>query len=36
MLYSLVVISLAGFGGGTSGGLWDLEYYGDTTGCHHT
>jgi len=35
MPYSLVVISLAGFGGGTSGSLWDLECYGDITGCHH-
>jgi len=36
MLYFLVVISPVGFGGGTSGGLWDLECCGDTTSCHHT
>jgi len=36
MLYSLVVISPAGFGSGTSSGLWDLKCCGDTTGCYHT
>jgi len=36
MLYSLVVICPAGFGGGTSGSLWDLECCEDTTGCHYT